>query len=60
MKICVLFTLGFNFIGNDWQLSNMIYDNPLCSGPAHKDERKGVPLPHKVGLGNQHSLNETS
>lgn len=60
MKICVLFTLGFIFIGDDWQLSNMIYDNPLCSGPARKDERKGVALLHKVGLGSQHCLKEIS
>lgn len=26
----------------------------------HKDERKGIALVHKVGLGSQHCLNETS
>lgn len=57
MKICVLFTLGFSFIGNYWQLSNIIYDNPLCSGTAHKDERKVVTLLYKAGCGSQHCLN---
>lgn len=60
MKICVLFTLDFSFIGNDWPLPNMIYDNPLHSAPAHKDERKGVTLLQKVGLGRQYCLKEMS
>lgn len=60
MNFCVLFTLGFSFIGNDCQLPTMFYDKPLFSGPAHKDERQGAALLHRVGHGCQHCFNETS
>lgn len=60
MNIFVLFTLGFSFIGNNCQLPNMFYDNPLFSGSAHKDERQGTSLLHRLGLGCHHFLNETS